>query len=276
MLKKAALSAAIGAMTVVAIGCALTDYGGFPGHTTQSEAKLWGKEVAFSGFGGDFDGTYSYTAKYANGYPVTINSYRNAVVGAFSRDGIVDRDGDDIQGRGGSLTAFPATPAGKFLKQWVAVDGAAGCQFFSNITFDKSALGPGIALCNNGANEEVDKDLDIQDAFASMGDLISRIWSGAVAQSFTVQLTSVTVNGTTVPLSTGVSASVTHNGLRPINMAVDLSSPGGQELLRALLSNTADKQPVTLGVGFAGGMSFTLPASTTVAFNHAALRAALK
>jgi len=110
MLKKAALSAAIGAMTVVAIGCALTDYGGFPGHTTQSEAKLWGKEVAFSGFGGDFDGTYSYTAKYANGYPVTINSYRNAVVGAFSRDGIVDRDGDDIQGRGGSLTAFPATP----------------------------------------------------------------------------------------------------------------------------------------------------------------------
>lgn len=271
MFRKAALSLAVFAMGAVAFGCAITDYGGIPSHTTQSEAKLWGKEVAFLGFGGGLDGTYSYTVKYSPGSSVVINSYQNPGIVSFSRDGLVDRDGDDIQGRGGHA-------GGKFGKMWVAVDATSGapCEFFSNITFDKSASGPGLALCFFGFSEEVDKDLDIQDAFSSLGDLFGQIWSGALASSFTMQLTSVTVNGVTIPLTNAVNLDVSHNGLRPINMAVDGSTPGAQELIRALLNNTPDGESVTLGVGFDGGLSFALPSGMTVAVNHTALQAALK
>jgi len=269
MLKKVALSAAIGGMAVFAVGCAITDYDGWASHMTQSEAKLWGSEVAFSGFGGDYDGTYSYTVKYAPGSPVTINSYKNPVVGSFSRDGIIDRDGDDIQGRSGIL-------GGKYNKWWVAVDRIPGsCEFFTNITFDKSALGPGIASCNQ-ASEEIDKDFELQDAFASVGDLFAQIWSGALGKSFTVQMTSVTVNGTAIPLANALTINLRQNGIRPMQAAFDLSSPGGQDLIRALLNNTPDKQPVTAGFGFSGGMAFGVPTSLTLAFNHAALQAALK
>jgi len=271
MFRKAGSSLAVGAMAAVAIGCAVTDYAGIPSHTTQSEAKLWGKEVAFTGFAPDLDGTYSYTVKYAPGSNVVINSYLNPGIISFSRDGLVDRDGDDIQGRSGSA-------GGKFNKQFVAVDQTPGapCGFFANITFDKSANGPGLALCFFGFSEEVDKDLDLQDAFSSLGDLFAQIWSGALASSFTMQLTSVTVNGVTIPLTNAVNLDVRHNGLRPINMAVDGSTPGAQELIRALLNNTPDGESVTLGVGFDGGLSFSLPSGMTVAVNHAALQAALK
>lgn len=269
MLKKAGLSAAIGAMAVFAIGCAMTDYDGWAGHQTQSEAKVWGSEIAFSGFGTGYDGTYSYTVKYAPTSPVDINSYRNPVVGSFSRDGQVDRDGDDIQGRSGVL-------GGKFNKYWVAVDRLRGpCEFFTNITFDKSPDGPLAASCNS-ASEEVDKDLELQDAFASVGDLFTQIWSGAVARSFTLQLNSITVNGAAVPLTNALTLDVRHNGVRPINVAADMSTPGGQDLIRALLNNTPDRQPVTLGIGFDGGMAFGLPTTMTVAFNHAALQSVLK
>lgn len=269
MLRKAGLAAAIGGMAVFAIGCAITDYDGWTGHTTQSEAKLWGSEVAFQGFGGDYDGTYSYTVKYAPGSPVTINSYKNPVVGSFSRDGQIDRDGDDVQGRGGIL-------GGKFNKWWVAVDRVPGsCEFFTNITFDKSALGPGVASCN-AASEEIDKDLDLQEAFASVGDLFAQIWSGAIGKSFTLQLSSVQINGTSIPLSNALTLNVRQNGVRPTNVSFDLSSPGGQDLIKALLNNTPNKSPVTVGFGFAGGMAFGVPTSMTLAFNHAALQSAVK
>jgi len=156
------------------------------------------------------------------------------------------------------------------------VDRAPGtCEFFSNIMYDKSALGPGVASCNS-ASEEVDRDLELQDAFASLGDLFTQIWSGALGKNFTVQMTSVTVNGAAVPLADALTVNLRQNGVRPMSASLDLSSPGGQDLIRALLNNTPDKQPVTLGFGFSGGMAFGVPTSMTLAFNHAALRAALK
>ena len=270
MLRKAALSAAVGAMAVVAVGCALTDYRGWASHQTQSEARLWGSEIAFSGTGdANTDGTYSYTVKYYPGSNVTINSYRNAVFASFSRDGMVDRDGDDIQGRGGSL-------GGKFQKQWVSVDATPGvpCEFFANITFSKAT--PQLALCNDAPSEEVDKDLDLQDAFASVGDFFAQIWSGALAKSFSLQVSSVTINGTAIPLANAANLDLRHNGIRPTNVMIDLSTPGGQDLVRALLNNTPDRQPVTLSVGTTGGMTFGLPASFTAAFDHASLQKALK
>ncbi len=281
MFRKAALPLGVVLMATFAVGCAITDYSGWAGHQSQSEAKLWGKDVGFGGFGSDVDGTYNYTVKYDNRAgqgKVTINSYRNPVLGAFSRDGIVDRDGDDIQGRSGSLTAVPATPAGKYNKQFVAVDptGGSSCEFFNNITFDKSAGGPQLALCIFGASEEVDKDLSLQEAFSSIGDLASQIWSGALGSTFSVALTSITVNGTPITLTNAFTMNVGRNSLRPINLAMDFSSPGGQEVLRALLNNTAHRTPATLSFGFDGGMTFALPGNLTAAFDHDALARGLK
>lgn len=270
MFRKAALPFGVVAMAVFAVGCAITDYGGIPDHTTQAEAKLWGKEVAFSGFDPALDGTYSYTVKYGNTGNVTILSYRNPVFASFSRDGLVDRDGDDVQGNSGTL-------GGKFNNQFVSVDhDPAACGFFDNITQDKSGVGAGVALCITGFVEEIDKDLDLMDSFSSIGGLLTSIWSGSLASSFTLELTSIDINGVTYPLTSMFSMDLTHNGFRPNSLAADFSSPGGQALLQTILANTMHGVPVTLGVGFDGGMAFTLPGSLTVAFNHDALAAALQ
>src|SRR3989440_12969249 len=79
MLKKVALSAAIGGMAVFAVGCAITDYDGWGSHMTQSEAKLWGSEVAFSGFGGGCGGEDFFSGKYAAGPPGNNKSVKDSV-----------------------------------------------------------------------------------------------------------------------------------------------------------------------------------------------------
>lgn len=281
-MRRFTLITAITGVVAFSFGCAITDHSGWFDHKSSAEAKFWGLDIAFSGFGEDLDGTYSYTAKYDNRGgvqgAVTITTYRNLVVGAFSRDGIVDRDGDDIQGRQGSLTTVPATPAGQFFPAYVAVDNTGGgtCEFFENIRQDfVRAGGPGVALCQT-TNEEVDKDVSLQDAFASLDELLSAIWSGALTGSFTLDVTSVTLNGVAVALTSPLPISTSHNGLRPINFTIDGASPGGQALIQALLDNTVHGEAVTLGLGFDGGMSINLPVGRTLAFNHDVLAGALQ
>jgi len=272
MSRKLTLTAALGLITVFAAGC-ITDYDGRPGEQTQGEAKLWGKEFAISGFEAAYDGTWSQTVKYnltTGGDKVTIQNYRNPVFSSFSRDGIVDRDGDNVQGNGG-------TAGGTFLKGVTAVDVNRGtCEFFDNITRDYTkGSGVALALCITGAIEEIDADLALQDAFASLDDMLSQIWAGTLSGAFTVELTSVTLNGTPITLTNAVGIDVAHNGFRPINGAIDFSSPGGQELLQVILDNTVDGEPTDIAFGFNGGMGFGLPVFLTAAFNHEALRAAL-
>src|SRR2546425_9506627 len=96
-----------------------------------------------------------------------------------------------IQGRAGTL-------GGKFQNGVAAVDNAPGfpCGFASNITKDYTGgPGPGLLICYSRSVEEVDKDLALQDAFASADQLLGSIWAGTLASSFTVELTSVTLNG---------------------------------------------------------------------------------
>jgi len=261
------------ALALVSSGCAITDYDGLANHQTQAEAKLWGAEIAFLVGDPNLDGTYSYTVKYDNRGGVRdpnmkITSYRNPVVGSFSRDGLVDRDGDDIQGRSGTL-------GGKFDTEWVAVDPSPGCQFFANITQDKShGAGPLLALCAT-AQEEVDKDLDLQASFTSLGDLFSKLWSGAVSGGFTMDLTGVRLNGTAVPLAQSVSIAARSNGMRPMQLTVDLTQPNGRALLQAIVDHTSNGVPVTLGLDFAGGMAVDMPNQIRVAFNHTAIRSFL-
>lgn len=282
MFRNAGLPLSVIALVVFATGC-VTDYGGRPGEMTAGEAKMWGQEAAISGFSSFYDGTWSPAVRYNHKLAVTdvtINAYQNPVFAAFSRDGIVDRDGDDIQGNAGSLTGFPATPAGKFNNGVKSVDRTPGapCEFFANIKQDYTGgPGPGIAFCFSGAVEEIDKDLALQDAFASLDDLFTQIWAGTLASSFTVELASITLNGgAPLALLNPLSVGMTHNGFRPINVALDFSTPGGQELLQTLLDNTVHGEGNTLSFGFAGGLSLPMPVYMSVAFNHDALRDALQ
>jgi hypothetical protein len=260
----------IGALAWLATaGCAISDYDGFDKHQTQSEAKLWGQEIAFDAGPSDpLSGTYSYTVKYDNrngrDTNLKIITYRNPVVGSFSRDGLIDRDGDDIQGRSGDL-------GGTFHTQWTAVDSALGCQFETNVQVPGNNPAPLATLCVTGALEEVDKDLDLQATFTSLGDLAEKIFAGTLGNGFTAEITSVQLGGNEVALSSPVVVSAKSNGLRPYALSVDLTGAGGAALVQAILDNTSDGVPVPVGLGFSGGMKLNFPASYKVAFNHQVL-----
>lgn len=260
----------IGAFVWLLTGaCAISDYDGLDKHQTQSESKLFAQEISFDlGAADPLTGTYVYTVKYDNrggrDNNLKIITYRNPVVSSFSRDGVVDRDGDDIQGRSGDL-------GGSFHTQWVAVDGAVGCQFEANVQVPGSHLAPLATLCVTGALEEVDKDLDLQASFASLGELVEKIWAGTLGGGFTAEITSVELGANKVGLSSPVVIAAKSNGMRPYALSVDLTGPGGAALIQAILDNTSDGVPVAVGLGFAGGMSLDFPASYKVAFNHQAL-----
>ena len=257
------------AMTLTSFGCALTDYEGHAGHQTASEARLWGFEISFEGSGdAALDGTYSYTVKYDNRTARDVNlkivSYRNPVIASFSRDGQIDREGDDIQGRRGIL-------GGKFLPQWTTTDPAAGCQFDLNRIQSHGGAPPPPILACDVAVEEVDKDLELQAPFSSVGDFFGQIWSGSLNNGFTLELTGITLGGVNVPLSSPLSINAKANGVRPMQFRIDLSQAGGDALIQAILANTSNRVPVSVGLQFDGGMSLDLPGQTTLAFNHDAL-----
>jgi len=190
------------------------------------------------------------------------------VVDSFSRDGEVDRDGDNVQGRSGVL-------GGTFQTEWVSVDTdptPGNCGFFNNITQDKShGAGPLLALCNV-VNEEVDNDLELQSNFASFGDLLANVWSGTLTGHFTAELNGLTLNGVNVPLAQAVSfgASASTGG-RPGRLSVNLTQPGGHALLQAILDHTQNGVPTTVTLNFNGGMSISLPSQYKVLFNHDAI-----
>jgi hypothetical protein len=242
--------------------------------------------------------------------PIIITTYRNRVLGAFNPDGFVDRDGDDIRLSAGNLGNHdPADPAGIFERRWLFVDRAQGCQFFANFeqafTNDKKdnqGATPAIVVCFTAPSEEVDdRDIDLsctpgqedrnpatpackafsQDAFASLDDLFKKIWSGSIGAfsasgaGFTLEATSVTINGNKLDLSNAAVIDMEANGVRPVSVVVDLTSAGGQELIKALLSNTTDKQVVALGFGFLGGMAIDVPHGQKIVLNHDQLRSLL-
>jgi len=257
------------AATLVSYGCAITDYEGHAGHQTSAEAKLWGAEVSFEGTGDPaLDGTYSYTVKYDNRTArdtnLRIHNYRNPVIGSFSRDGLIDRDGDDVQGRRGIL-------GGKFYSYWTVTDPAAGCQFDLNrIQSHHGAPPPPILFCEV-AVEEIDRDLELQASFSSVGDLFGQVWSGALNNGFTLELTAITLGGVNVPLSSPLSIEARSNGTRPMQFSIDMSQAGGASLIQGILANTSNRVPVPVVMQFDGGMSLSLPSHTTLAFNHDAL-----
>jgi len=272
------------ALMTFGVGCAITDYRGYSEHQTQGEAKLFGSESASMSGNPETDGTYSYTVKYdfrgglANGYAhgIDINTYRNPVFAAFSRDGCIDRDGDNIQGRAGHLGSgcAPANPAGSFKKAYLFEDKAAGCQFFANLK-QSFQPGPAVGVCFNSPQEEIDADHDLQRPglgdFGSLDQLVGQIWSGALGNEFTATVRSVGIDNVTHLLTNGLTINVERNDMRPINGTADLTTAGGRELLQVILANTTNRQPASLSVQLDGGMSMAQPAVVHIAFDHAAI-----
>ena len=276
-------------LVICPLGCAITDYAPWAGHHTSGEAKLLFDEIAFTGFDPRLDGTYAYTVTYddsntpVGGFPtVTITSYHNnGGVGtnppAFDPDGLADRTGVDMNGRYAPYNFFPPwNKDQKWGKYFVSVDTQFGCQFFTNIKqdFSKSPFGPAIALCFNSAQEETADIQELED-FASLDNLIGRIWAGTLAKNYTMNLTAITFNGNPYPMNNALSFAMKNTGLRPSTLAVDLRTAAGKELLNAILNNTTDKAPTRIGLEFSGGLMLNLPSSWKVSFNHAAIQRAL-
>lgn len=265
-MKKLVTRLAVLALFAVVVGCAITDYTGIAERQTTSEAKMWGKEVAWSGVSPEgYDGTYSYTVKYNNHGGVVdtvINSYMNPVVSSFKRDGLVDVDGDDVQGSGGEL-------GGKFLPFFISRDFDFGCQFGDNITFDKSPVGWGVALCFDGPAdivEEIDKDWDIHAAFTDLDQFFKSIWNDQTASPFTLDIQAVRINGINHYIP-AFGISVVHNGMRPRNVTIR-NTAGLQAAVQEILNNTQSGVPVEFGFVTAGGMTIDMPSSVHTVFNH--------
>src|SRR5262245_3555076 len=256
-------------MRMMGVGGAISEYEGYPGHKTAGEAKFEAAQIAFSGTGDpNLHGTYAYTAKYANGAAghdanMKLYTYRNPAPISFSRDGQIDRDGDNVQGRAG-------INGGKFSPQWVVTDPAPGCQFYAN-NIQKQGQAPAIAplaLCDT-FDDEVDNDLELQASFGSTGDLLSQIWSGALTGGFTMEVSQIVINGVNFAVYPSASIGATATATRPARFSIDVSQPGSQALIQAILANTQDRTPVSFGLRFEGGMAVDLPARIKVVFDHA-------
>jgi len=242
--------------------------------------------------------------------PILITTYRNRVFAAFNGDGNVDRDGDDIRLNAGTTGGRhdPADPSGIWERRYLFVDRKPGCQFFANFEQafrddkqDDAATRPAVVVCFNNPAEEIDdRDISLQctppqedinpatpackafsqDEFQNLGQVFQRIWSGAIgalsaSSGFTIEATSITVNGKVVDLSNAAVVDLQANSARPINGAFDLTSAGGQEIVKALLANTEHMQRAELSARFAGGMALDAPVYANIAFDHDELRSLL-
>jgi len=73
---------------------------------------------------------------------------------------------------------------------------------------------------------------------------------------------------------TGVGASATQSTSPTASAPADgdsLAASTVQTPIQTILNNTSNGVPVSIGLNFAGGMQFALPAQIKVAFNHDAL-----
>ncbi|UCF21508.1 MAG: hypothetical protein JSU87_09025, partial [Gemmatimonadota bacterium] len=93
--------------------------------------------------------------------------------------------------------------------------------------------------------------------------------------SFSIEMTAIELDGVSIPLANSLVIDMAHNGLRPHSFAIDLTTPGGKDFIRAVLANTTDGVPVSVAATFNGGMRIAMPALLAFAFNHAQLAAGL-
>ena len=174
-MRPVSIAASVIGLVLLSSAC-LTDFNPLPGDRTQSMsgagAKVLGQEAAIEGVDTlPNPYTVSQLVSYDNRYgdapspqhPVIIENAANDGFGAFSRDGVKNRDGQN------TLNHKGITDDGRlhvFRRSVLAVDTAPGCQGFDNIVRDNSGLaGAGMALCYEGDSIELvdSSDLPLQD-----------------------------------------------------------------------------------------------------------------
>jgi hypothetical protein len=121
--------------------------------------------------------------------------------------------------------------------------------------------------------EEVDKDFELHDSFSDLDAFYKSIWGNVTDTPFTLDITALRIN-TVNHWITPLPLEMHHNGLRP-GRFVFQDGPGFRALVSTILDNTADGEPVQLGVWTSGGMHFDMPAEWAFSFDHEILRGIL-
>jgi hypothetical protein len=148
---------------------------------------------------------------------------------------------------------------------------------------------PATPACRGRRDKDSDKDSDKDtdddnNDFASIDALAKQLWSGALNGSFSVDLVGFDVikaaGGSNakkvVSLSEKAEGETEAAGLRPTGFTLDITSPGGQALIKALLANTSDNEAFRVNARFSGGMTVESPKGMTFRVSHADLEALLK
>ncbi|MCG8421190.1 MAG: hypothetical protein MJE77_24985 [Proteobacteria bacterium] len=266
---------------VVGFGCAVSDYEGYLGHYTSSQAKLVGFEVAFSGLGRGYDGTYAYSVSYDNRNrlsrdsifkTIRIRTYQNPVPGAFTNEAAVVQDADALECSAGDLSSDhnPAIPAGSFHEKWKFVDLAPDCQFSDNYWDGTDSYFPIITLCFTAPQQEADyKDLSLlQDDFASLTEFVNRALDATPGETLPLEVEGIELNGQLRNLTERLPLYTVSSGSSIGQMMIDLSGEAGRQVKQAILDLTDHMQPVTVKLNFSGGMRFGMPNSLQFAFDH--------
>lgn len=279
--------AGVAALFIATTGC-LTDFEPLPGTRTQTQdgagAKLYGFEQGTIGMGTTPD---PYTAtqllSYDNrsgttpspGSPVVIENAANDGFGAFSGDGLIDRDGHGTLNHKGQTN--PAGTLHTFRRSVLCVDTAPGCQFFGNVVRDNSGnAGAGVAICFEGPAEIIDTmNLALQDAQGNRIESVDDLMGLLIRARLNAGDTSLDLGLKKMKFETG---EVTFRKPLQIHMGnarlfdVKLSADGNRETIMQLVRHMKRKglktnEPVKgLALDF-GDFRATLPDNLVLSFN---------
>lgn len=130
-----------------------------------------------------------------------------------------------------------------------------------------------------GRTSASDSNLSVSSQVSSANDSLGTSLSVLKGFVLGAELKSIELNGNTIILQRPFSATVTPSSLRAGRPVLDLTTERGQELIKAILANTKDGEPVTV----AGTLTteekevrLEAPASVRLIFNHAALQKLIK
>lgn len=275
-IKKKLLPATLTMGLVALTGCGYSDYVGHPGHKTQREAHLSNMSVTIVNYEDDWNGSYVYSARYNNRrwqkpnfkFKNTIQTYRNEVVNSpVSRPGIfVDAD------RLNRTTGFSG---GQYRKYWKAIDRDPNENGLLD-NFDKTAplnadgewIEPFFILAINEPEVEIDAfDWDLQSQVKNASDLFSSlVKNGGSLNNLKFNISAVKFDHNKVNVDP-YQISVDINGTNNLGVLLK-NQPSSDALMRAILNNTNDLEPVKLELFFDNGMSVKVPKKFEIAFNH--------
>lgn len=266
----------ISTVAFIGVGCGYSDYPGHPAHKTQKEAHLNNLSTVVTGYGAEYDGTYTYTAKYNNlrwqkpnfSFKSVIKSYRNIVNNSYPTRPGVFVDGDKMNNARGFS-------GGKFKKHWVATD-TDPVEIGGIDNFDQSApldedgnwIEPGIVMAIEGPETEIDAyNIDLQSSVKNASDLLAKLVSnGGSLNEVSMSITDIKFDGRNVSIEP-YTIDMNVSGFSNLELLIK-NQENSDALLNTIINNTQHLKPVDLTLQFDNGMEFELPSKFKLMFNH--------